>query len=48
MDVSIPIKEALAAIDARKPFVIVAKPGIRIASKLMRMLPARVALKMGK
>jgi short-subunit dehydrogenase len=48
MDVSVPIKAALAAIDARKPFVIVAKPGMRIASKLIRMLPARFALKMGK
>ena len=48
MEVSVPIKAALAAIEARKPFVIVSKPGMRIASKLIRMLPARVALKLGK
>lgn len=48
MQVSIPIQAAFAAIEARKPFVIVAKPGLRFASKIIRMLPARVALKFGK
>lgn len=48
MDVTVPIKAALRAIDSRKPFVIVAKPGMRFASKVIRMLPARVALRLGK
>jgi short-subunit dehydrogenase len=48
LPVSVPIKAAFAAIDSRKPFVIVAKPGMRLASKVIRMLPARVALKLGK
>jgi len=48
LPVSVPIQAAFAAIDARKPFVIVAKPGLRLASKVIRMLPARVALKLGK
>jgi short-subunit dehydrogenase len=48
LPVSVPVKAAFAAIESRKPFVIVAKPGMRFASKIIRMLPARIALKLGK
>lgn len=48
LPVSVPIKAAFAAIDTRKPYVIVAKPGMRLASKIIRILPARLALKLGK
>lgn len=48
LPVSVPIKAAFAAIESRKPFVIVAKPAMRFASKIIRMLPAQVALKFGK
>jgi short-subunit dehydrogenase len=44
---SVPVAAAFAAIERRKPFVIVAIPTIRFFSKIMRLLPAKVALRMG-
>lgn len=48
LPVAVPVTAAFAAIERRKPYVIVATPTIRLFSKIIRLLPVKVALRLGK
>lgn len=48
MDPQVPVDAALKAIERRRPSVIVASPVMRIYTRVMRMLPARTAIRLSK
>jgi short-subunit dehydrogenase len=48
MDPQVPVNVALEAIERRRPSVIVASPIMRIYTRVMRMLPTRLAIRLSK